>query len=61
MAIYRRLFYALLPESSEIWFLPVGFIFAFVVSFLIYKQLIKILMKKMDMNKYFDPIFKARR
>ena len=50
-----------LPESATGIALPVIFVASIVVSFLIYRLAIKMIMKKVDMEKYFDPIFGPRR
>jgi hypothetical protein len=60
LVIYGR-FLPMLPESSAAWMLPVIFVASIVASFLIYRLAIKIIMKKVDMEKYFDPIFGHRR
>ena len=61
LVIYSRFFYTCLPESSGAWIMPIIFVVAIVASFLIYRVVIKIIMKKVDMEKYFDPIFGPRR
>ena len=43
------------------WLMPATFIAAIIISFLVYRLIIKILMKKVDMEKYFDPIFGRRK
>ena len=58
--IYSRLFFPHLPESSMAWALPVIFVVSIVLSFLIYQLAIKIIIRKVDMEKYFDPIFGRR-
>ena len=60
LVIYGRV-HSLFPESVAAWILPVIFIASIVVSFVVYRLLIKIIMKKVDMEKYFDPIFGPRR
>ena len=57
LVIYGRVLYPILPEGSVAWIMPVIFIASIVASFLIYKLALKILMKKVDLEKYFDPIF----
>ena len=59
--IYSKFFYGRVSEGSGAWVLPVFFIAAIVGSFFIYRFALKILMKKIDMEKYFDPIFGKRR
>ena len=61
LVIYSRFLYTQLPESSAAWIMPVIFVLSIVASFLIYRVVIKIVMKKVDMEKYFDPIFGPRR
>ena len=61
LLIYSRFLYSVLPESSAAWFMPVIFVISIVASFLIYRFVIKIVMKKVNMEKYFDPIFGPRR
>jgi hypothetical protein len=60
LVIYGR-FFTQLPEDSAAWILPVIFVVSIVASFLVYRLAIKIIMKKIDMEKYFDPIFGPRR
>ena len=50
-----------LPESTVAWGFPLIFIGAIVLSFLIYRLVIKQVMKKVEMEKYFDPIFGRRK
>ena len=61
LVFYSAVLYPLLPESIGAWILPVIFVLSIVASFLVYRLAIKILMKKVNMEKYFDPIFGARR
>jgi len=52
-----------LPPDSPAgsWIIVVIFIAAIVVSFFVYRLAIKIIIKKVNMEKYFDPIFGPRR
>ena len=59
--IYTKFLYNKSSDSVIAWVLPVIFLFSIVVSFLIYRLVIKFIIKKVNMNKYFDPIFGARR
>jgi hypothetical protein len=61
LVIYSNFFYGRVSESVAAWLLPVFFAGAIAASFFTYKLAIKILMKKVDMEKYFDPIFVRRR
>ena len=61
LVFYSAVLYPLLPDSSRVWIMPAIFVLSIVASFLIYRLAIKILMKKVNMEKYFDPIFVKRR
>ena len=61
LLIYFKFLQPQLPENATGVALPVIFVLAIVVSFLVYRVVIKIVMKKVDMEKYFDPIFGPRR
>jgi predicted membrane protein len=60
LVIYSRVFYGHVSENVAAWLLPVFFAGAIAASFFVYRLAIKILMKKIDMEKYFDPIFVRR-
>ena len=59
--IYGRFLFPILPEGSLDWFLPANFVASIAASFLIYRQVMKVLMKKVDMDKYFEPMFTRQR
>jgi pilus assembly protein TadC len=61
LVLYARFLAPLLPDDSAGWGFPVIFIGAFALSFVFYRIILKRLMKKIDMEKYFDPIFGGRR
>ena len=61
LAIYGRFLYPSLPEDAASWVIPVIFILAIAISFVVYRLAIKMIMKKIDMEKSFDPIFGPRR
>ena len=60
LVIYSRFLYPVLPEDSAAWALPIVFIASIVASFFVYRQVIKVVTKKVDMEKHFDPIFGRR-
>ena len=60
LIIYSKFFYGRVSENFAAWLLPVLFAGAIAASFFIYRLAIKILMKKVDMDKYFNPIFVSR-
>ena len=61
LMIYARFLIPYLPESAAAWGFPVIFIGAIVLSFFLYKIILKQVMKKYDLEKYLDPIFGPRR
>jgi hypothetical protein len=61
LVLYARFIVALLPEEGQSWGFPVIFIAAIALSFVIYRVALKQLMKKIDVEKYFDPIFGGHR
>ncbi|MDR0760666.1 MAG: leader peptide processing enzyme [Treponema sp.] len=54
-----------LPESAlakaAAWAIPVIFIGAIAISFAVYRIILKVFMKKVNIEKHFDPIFGGRR
>ena len=61
LAIFARVLLPNLPESAIAWGIPVIFIGAIALSFVLYRFVLKQIMKKWDLEKYFDPIFGHRR
>jgi phosphoglycerol transferase MdoB-like AlkP superfamily enzyme len=58
--IYLKFLYNLIPEQNNSWIFAVIFLAAIVISFIAYRYLLKYLLKKIDVDKYFDPIFVRR-
>jgi len=61
LVLYSKVLIPIIPEKGQAWGLPLIFIAAIAVSFVIYRLLIKLLMNKIPVDKYFDPIFSRRR
>ena len=61
LVVYARLLMPSLPETAAAWGFPIIFIGAIALSFVLYRFILKQVMKKVDMEKYFDPIFGRRR
>jgi hypothetical protein len=61
LLVYARLLLPYLPETVGAWGFPVIFIGSIALSFVLYRFILKIVMKKVDMEKHFDPIFGRRR
>ena len=58
---YAKFIIHLLPEAVQIWGFPLMFIAAIVISFIVYRCLLKLLMKKFRLEDYLDPIFRNRK
>lgn len=58
---YSRFLFSLIPQSAIAWVIPVMFTVSIFVSFLVYRIVLNKIMKKVDIEKYFDSIFKSRR
>jgi hypothetical protein len=61
LLLYGYLLAPRLPPNLAAWGLPVIFIGSIALSFLIYRLVLKVFMKRVNMEKYFDPIFGPRR
>ena len=61
LAVYAKLIMAHLPEGAQAWAVVVIFIAAIALSFVIYRFTLGFLMKKINIEKYFDPILGGRR
>jgi len=59
--IYSRFLYGRISDSAVSWLLPVFFAASIAASFFIYRLVIKIVMKKIDVEKYFNPLFVSRK
>jgi uncharacterized membrane protein (DUF485 family) len=60
MVIYARFLIDKLPQESVAWGFPIIFIAAIALSFVVYRLVLKQLMKRIDIEKHFDPIFGSR-
>jgi len=56
LTLYARFIMRFLAEAAQAWSFPVLFIAAIAVSFVIYRFALKLVLKKVEMEKYFDPI-----
>jgi len=61
LILYIRLIMPLLQEGAQVWAFPLIFIIAMVIAFIVYRYTIRVLMKKINVDKYFDPIISNRR
>ena len=60
LIVYAKFIANLLPEGAQIWSFPFIFIAAIVIAFIVYRYTLSLLMKKIDVEKYFDPIFVSK-
>jgi hypothetical protein len=61
LVLYVRVLSPLLPESAAAWSFPLIFMAAIVFSFVVYRIVLKQLLKRINVEKHFDPIFGRRR
>ncbi|MDR0721600.1 MAG: leader peptide processing enzyme [Treponema sp.] len=59
--IYARLLVPLLPEPVQAWGLPLIFIGSIALSFVLYRIILKQLIKRVTMEKYFAPLFSRKK
>jgi hypothetical protein len=50
----------LLPETGQSWGFMIIFLLAVAVSFIAYRFALKFFMSKVELDKYFDPIFASK-
>ena len=58
--LYVKFLLTLIPESGRFWGFILIFLAAVAISFFVYRVILKYLMKKVDVEKYFDPFFVRR-
>jgi hypothetical protein len=61
LLLYARFLMPFIPENGRVWGFPLVFVAAMALSFLIYRFLLNLLMKKVAIDKYFDPIIGGRK
>lgn len=59
--IYARLLAPLLPETVQAWGLPLILIGSMALSFVLYRIMLKQLVKRVTMEKYFAPLFSRKK
>jgi uncharacterized membrane protein YedE/YeeE len=55
--LYVRFISTFVPERSQDWIFAIIFLASLAISFVVYRYALKFLIKKIDLEKYFDPIF----
>jgi hypothetical protein len=61
LTLYYRFIMQHLPSGAQAWSFPLIFIASIAISYVIYHFTVKLLLKKIEMEKYFDPVFTGRR
>jgi len=60
LILYANFIAKILPQGAQAWSFPLIFIASLVISFFVYKIVLGHLVKKIDVEKYFDPIIRSR-
>ena len=60
LIIYAKTIMRILPEGAQAWSFPFIFIAALAVTFLAYRYTLRFLLKRIEIEKYFDPIFVSK-
>ena len=60
LILYAKFLTKILPQGAQAWAFPFIFISSLAISFFVYKFVLGFLIKKIDVEKYFDPIINAR-
>ena len=55
--LYIRFVMMLIPEANRSWAFSLIFLASIINSFFVYRYLLKYLLTKVDVEKYFDPLF----
>jgi hypothetical protein len=58
--LYGRFMMPLIPESGQSWVLILIFLSSIAISFFVYRLVLKYLLTKVDVEKYFDPLYVKR-
>jgi len=58
--LYVKFIMNLIPEANRSWGFTLIFLFSIAISFLVYRFVLKYLLTKVQIEKYFDPLFVRR-
>jgi len=58
--LYIKLIIPLIPDANHSWGFTIVFLVSLAVAFIVYRFLFKYLLKKINVEKYFDPLFVRR-
>ena len=57
LLFYARFIMTLLPEGGRSWGFTLIFLLSIAISFFVYRIVLKYLLSKVEVEKYFDPLF----
>ena len=57
LVIYAKTIMRILPEGAQSWSFPLIFIAALTVAFFAYRYVLHFLLDRIEIEKYFDPLF----
>jgi hypothetical protein len=60
LILNANVFMKILPQGAQAWSFPLIFIASLAISFFVYKFVLGLLIKKIDVEKYFDPLIRPR-
>jgi len=60
LIIYAKTIMRVLPEGMQSWSFPLLFIAALAVAFFAYRYVLHFLLDRIEIEKYFDPIFVSK-
>jgi len=60
MLLYIKFLFILIPEAYRGWGFAVIFLASIAVSFVVYRFVLKYLLTKIEIEKYFDPLFVSK-
>jgi phosphoglycerol transferase MdoB-like AlkP superfamily enzyme len=61
LVLYARFIIPLLPENSRSWGFTLIVLASIAVSIFVYRLVLRFLLTKVDVEKYFDPIFAGKK
>jgi len=60
LIIYIKTIMRILPENAQAWSFPFIFIAALAIAFFAYRYALRYLISRIEIEKYFDPIFVSK-
>ena len=60
LVLYAKVLIPILPDKAHMCSFPLLFLLSLAVAFIVYRRVLNYIMKKVEMEKYFDPLFVRR-